>query len=200
MTVKYSVFCRTWSAPIMNWWRKIWTRLFLFQMMMKRRIYQSTSLPSMQRRTSRAPARTRMSEDLWSSRCCSTTTRGTSWWERRRLDRLTSNFKFHLINLASSCRRRPLWQSGSQFWGSWGICQSPSTTQPSTTEVKRSQSWPRSMRRWERRPTRESCRRCRQTERWGGRSAWLNIRTKAVGKVFLSLEGPFRVEWAWLPV
>lgn len=70
---------RTWSGLIMSWRRRIWTRLFLCLRMMKRKIYPSTSLPSLPPHTSKAPPRTPTCGDLSSSLCCSTMTRATSW-------------------------------------------------------------------------------------------------------------------------
>ncbi len=62
-----------------------------------------------------------------------------------------------------SCRR--LWPCGSRFSASWVTFQNPNTTRPSATAARRSPSWPRSTRRSARRPTRESCRLCREKER-----------------------------------
>lgn len=75
----YCLLYRIWSGPITSWRRRIWMRLFLCLRTMMKRIYQSTSSPSLLPPTSRAPPRTPTPDDLSNSRCSSTTMRGTSW-------------------------------------------------------------------------------------------------------------------------
>ncbi len=77
--LRLCLLCRTWNGPIRSWRKRIWMRLFLCLRMMKRRICRSTSSPSLQPPTFRAPPQTLTSDGLSNSLCCFTTTKETSW-------------------------------------------------------------------------------------------------------------------------